>query len=77
MTQILPHFDWVQPVVVETDALSLVSAGVLSQGDGKGTLHPVALYLKKHSPVKPNYDIHDKELKAIVRASEEWRPNSS
>ena len=37
-------------------------------------LHPVAYYSQKHSPAKCNYDIYDKELMAIIKALEEWRP---
>ena len=31
---------------------------------------------KKMSPAKCNYEIYDKELLAILRAFEEWRPDS-
>jgi transposase InsO family protein len=58
---------------VETDASDYVSAGVLSQYDDDGILHPVAFFSKKHSPAECNYEIYDKELMAIVRAFEEWR----
>jgi hypothetical protein len=51
-----------------------VSAGVLSQYDDDGILHPVAFFSKKCSPAECNYEIYDKELMAIVRAFEEWRP---
>ena len=37
-------------------------------------LHPVAYFSKKHSPAKCNYDVYDKELMAIIKALEEWRP---
>ena len=71
---ILRHFDWEKPIVVETDASDFVSAGVLSQPDEKDVLHPVAFFSKKHSPAECNYEIYDKELLAIVRCFEEWRP---
>jgi hypothetical protein len=58
---------------VETDASDYVSAGVLSQYDDEGILHPVAFFSKKHSPVEYNYKIYDKELMAIVCTFEEWR----
>jgi hypothetical protein len=59
--------------VVEVDASDLVVAGVLSQlRDGR--LRPVAFFSKKMSPAECNYEIHDKELLAIVKAFEEWRP---
>jgi len=35
----------------------------------------VAFYAKKHSPAECNYENYDKELLAIVRAFEEWRPH--
>ena len=31
-------------------------------------------FLKKHTPAECNYEIYDKELVAIVRCFEEWRP---
>jgi hypothetical protein len=56
---------------VETDTSDYVSAGVLSQYDDEGILHPVAFLSKKHSPAECNYEIYDKELMAIVRAFKE------
>ena len=32
----------------------------------------MAYYLKKHIPVKSNYEIHDKELLIIIRCLEVW-----
>jgi hypothetical protein len=71
---ILRHFDYDREIIVETDASDYVSAGVLSQYDDEGILHPVAFFSKKHTPAECNYEIYDKELMAIVRAFEEWRP---
>jgi hypothetical protein len=59
---------------VETDASDYMSAGVLSQYDDDGILHPVTVFSKKHSPAECNYKMYDKELMAIVHAFEEWRP---
>jgi len=42
--------------------------------NGKGILQPVAFFSKKMNPAECNYEIYDKELLAIVRAFEEWRP---
>jgi hypothetical protein len=44
-----------------------MSSRVLSQYDEEGTLRPVAFFSKKHSIVKYNYEIYDKELLAIIR----------
>jgi hypothetical protein len=68
---VLRRFDHDRDVIVETDASDYVSAGVLSQYDDDGILHPVAFFSKKHSPAECNYKIYDKELMAIVRAFEE------
>ena len=35
----------------------------------------MAFYSKKHIPAECNYEIYDKELMAIVRTFEEWRPH--
>ena len=70
----LRHFDHEREVIIETDASDYVSAGVLSQRDDEGVLHPMAYFSKKHSPAECNYDIYDKELMAIIKALEEWRP---
>jgi len=72
---ILRHFDYNREIIVEMDASDYVSASILSQHDDDGVLHPVAFYSKKHSPAECNYEIYDKELMAIVRAFEEWRPH--
>jgi hypothetical protein len=46
----LSHFDPDKEIIVETDASDYVSAGILSQYDDQGILHPVAFYSKKHTP---------------------------
>ena len=37
-----------------------------------GTLRPVAFHSQKNLPAECNYDIHDKELLAVIRCLEEW-----
>lgn len=54
---VLMHFDPEKPIIVETDASDYVSAGVLSQQDDAGILHPLAFYSKKHSLAECNYEI--------------------
>ena len=61
-------------MILETDASDFVSARVLSQYNDEGILRPVAFSSKKHSAVECNYEIYDKELLAIIRCLEEWRP---
>jgi len=52
---VLRHFDHDREVIIKTDTSDYVSAGVLSQFDDDGVLHPVAYFSKKHSPAKGNY----------------------
>ena len=62
-----------RPYRVEADSSDFATGAVLSQQcteDGKW--HPVAFLSKSLSPVERNYEIHDKEMLAIVRALEEW-----
>ncbi|SMY27937.1 unnamed protein product [Zymoseptoria tritici ST99CH_1A5] len=71
---VLAYFTPGLETILETDALDFVTAAVLSQRGKDRTLRPVAYLSKKMSPAKCNYDIYDKELMAIVKAFEEWRP---
>lgn len=71
---ILKNFEWDKESIVECDSSDFVSGGVLSQYDDEGRLRPVAYFSRKHTPAECNYEIYDKELLAIVKAFEEWRP---
>jgi hypothetical protein len=73
-TPVLHSYDWEKPPVVETDASDWSSGGILLQADEDGELQPVAYFSAKHNTVECNYDIYDKELLAIIKALEEWRP---
>jgi hypothetical protein len=46
---------------------------VLSQRQEDGHLHPIAFMCASFSPAELNYNTHDKELLAIIRAFEHWR----
>jgi len=65
---ILQHFDPEQPVTIETDTSDYAIGAICSQPDAKRILHPVAYYSRKLKDPERNYDIHDKELLAIVDA---------
>ncbi len=71
---IFMKFDPDKQIVVECDASDYVTGGVLSQFDSTNTLRPVAYFSKKHTPAECNYEIYDKELMAIIRCFEAWRP---
>ena len=53
---------------METDASNYAIRAYLLQPDNNGKLHPIAFYSRTISPAEMNYNIHDKELLAIVVA---------
>jgi RNase H-like domain found in reverse transcriptase len=69
---ILRVFDPKKEIMVETDASDYAIGAVLNQ-ESEGKSHPIAFYSRKMSAPELNYDIHDKELLAIVEAFKEWR----
>jgi len=70
---ILAHFDAAKPVIIETDTSDYAIGAVLSQRDNENRLHPVAFHSRKFQPAEINYEIHDKELLAVVDAFKHWR----
>ena len=70
---VLRHFDRKREAILETDSSDYVNAGVLSQYDDDGVLHPVAFYSKNLCPAECNYEIYDKELLAIINGLESWK----
>ncbi|EKD00070.1 retrotransposon nucleocapsid protein [Trichosporon asahii var. asahii CBS 8904] len=69
---ILAHYDPTKLIIVETDASDFAIGAVLSQLHGD-KLRPVAFFSRKLNPAEMNYEIHDKELLAIVSAFKVWR----
>ena len=71
---ILKHYQPEYESMIETDASDGVIAGVLSQLHPDGEWYPVAFYSKTMDPAECNYGIHDKEMLAVVRSLDQWRP---
>ena len=69
----LAQYDSSLEMWVETNGSDFVIARMLSQKHGK-ELKPVAYFSKKIIPAECNYMIYDKELLAIVKSFETWRP---
>jgi len=69
---IVSHFYPGMKTVVETDASDFALGCVLSQYQGR-RLHPVAVHSRKLNSVERNYEIHDKELLAIMEGFKEWK----
>jgi len=70
--QILSHFYPGRRTVVETDASDFTLGCVLLQYQGR-RLHPVAFHSRKLNNAERFYEIHDKELLAIMEAFKEWK----
>lgn len=61
-----------KPFRVVTDASDHATGAALEQ-EHDGTWHPVAFLSKALNPVERNYPAYDKELLAIIKATEHWR----
>jgi hypothetical protein len=54
--------------MLNTNTFNRAIAGVLQQPDDNGKLMLVACYAKSLNKAEKNYNVHDKELLAIVHA---------
>jgi hypothetical protein len=72
---ILRYFDPRLPMVIKTNASDFAIRAILSQVEN-GCLKPVAFHLRKMAKVEINYEIHDKEMLAIISAFKEMMPVS-
>jgi RNase H-like domain found in reverse transcriptase len=71
---ILRHYHPELETMVETNALDGVIAGIFSQQTAiNEPWHPVKYFSKTISPAELNYQIHNKEMLAIVKSLSQWR----
>jgi hypothetical protein len=70
---ILAHFNPQKPVIIESDTSDCALRAVLSQRYHENRMHPVTFHSRKFTHAEINYEIHDKELLAIVDAFKHWR----
>jgi hypothetical protein len=66
------HVNLEKPFFMEADASDFALGSVLSQLGDDDKLYPVAFHSRKFEPTEINYEIHDKELLAIVDSFEQW-----
>jgi len=64
---ILCHYDLDLELMLETDASNRVVAGILLQLYPDGKWYPIAFFLKTMDPAECNYEVHDKEMLAIIQ----------
>ena len=69
---ILQIFNSKKSIWIETNASNLIIDVCLNQ-ESEGKQHLVAYFSKKLSSIEQNYDIHDKELLAIITSLKTWR----
>ena len=70
---VLALLDQSLPFCVITDASDYALGAILEQPDALNRWHPVTFYSKSMAPPELNYNIHDRELLAIICALETYR----
>lgn len=70
---ILAQHDPELPTTMETDASDFAIGATMTQPGKDGKPRPIAYYSRKLIDAELNYEIHDKELLAIVNALRHWR----
>src|SRR5258708_17262128 len=58
---------------LECNASNFTMGAILLQQQEDGLFHPIGFMLKSFSDTEWNYQIHDKEMLAIMHTLEEWR----
>src|SRR6266581_353266 len=70
--------DFTKQFFLQTDASAFGLGAVLSQEHGeegkKPKLHPIAYYSATFMPTERNYNIYERELLAIMKSLNNWRP---
>ena len=66
LVPVLAHVDPQKPFIIEADASDFALGSILSRQGDDEKLHPVAFHSRKFDTAESNYEIHDKELLAIV-----------
>jgi len=70
---VLAALDIDKKMRMEVDVLDYATGGVLSMECDDGLWKPVAFLSKSLNETERNYEIHDKEMLAIIRGLENWR----
>lgn len=71
---ILQHFVGSCATCIKTDASDVAIGAVIPQQDESNTWHPIAFGSRTMLPAEQNYNVHNKEMLAIVYACLQWRP---
>jgi RNase H-like domain found in reverse transcriptase len=66
-----PNYDL--PFTLEVDASQYTTGAILYQSNDKGRLCPVGYHSHTLNPVERGYDVHDRELLAVMRGLRQWQ----
>jgi hypothetical protein len=78
---ILCQPDYMKQFYLATDASAygmgavLLQEGEINPRTNKPTQHPIAYYSATFTPTERNYDIYERELLAVLKALQQWRPH--
>jgi RNase H-like domain found in reverse transcriptase len=70
---VLHQLNYDKPFILEVNASQFAIRAILQQEGDDGKLHPVGYYSKALMDVEHGYNIHDRELMAIVKGLEHWQ----
>jgi RNase H-like domain found in reverse transcriptase len=73
MAPVLQMPDVTKLFVLQTDMLKWAMGAVLKQADSDRKLHPCGFISHTLTLTERNYQIYNRELKAIVKALQEWQ----
>jgi hypothetical protein len=65
--------DPTRPFTIEADTSDFALGSILSQPGEDGELHPAAFHSRKFTAAEINYEVHNKELLAVVDSFAQWR----
>ncbi len=65
--------DMTKPFQLEVDTSAFATGAILSQKDDRGKSHAIGFHSKTFTEAERNYDIHDRELLAVVCGLDNWR----
>ena len=71
---ILVHHDPSKPIQLFTNTSDFAISGIPHQADSNNELHPLGFFSWKLNDAEINYEVHDKEMLAIMESFNEFRP---
>jgi hypothetical protein len=70
---LLEQPDHTKPFTLQVNASAFAMGAILTQTDSRGKLCAIGFHSKTFSDTERNYDIHDRELLAVIHGLEAWR----